>query len=102
MDVDGVADECEHTSANAIELARKAGALEIRVPKDAAERELMWKGRKSAFAPVGGTARNYLVQKGVTPRSEIAPGPQGIAGLGRAYGIRVAKWSPAGAGKRHP
>src|SRR5207245_1212535 len=29
MDVDGVAAECEHTSANAIELARNAGALVI-------------------------------------------------------------------------
>src|SRR5207249_10111812 len=48
MDVDGLAAECEHTSANAIDLARKAGALEVRVPRDAAERELMWKGRKSA------------------------------------------------------
>src|SRR5713226_1044403 len=41
MDVDGCAAECEHTSASAIELARQAGSLEIRIPRDAAERELM-------------------------------------------------------------
>src|SRR5438477_7187939 len=37
MDVDGPLAECEHTSANAIELARKCGALEVRVPRAAAE-----------------------------------------------------------------
>jgi len=102
MDVDGVADECDHTSANAIELARKAGALEIRVPKDAAERELMWKGRKSAFAAVGRIARNYLVQDGVIPRSEIARVLQEIAALGRRYGLRVANVFHAGDGNLHP
>src|SRR5436853_806550 len=102
MDVDGVADECDHTSANAIELARKAGALEIRVPKDPAERELMWKGRKSAFAAVGRIARNYLVQDGVIPRSEIARVLQEIAALGRRYGLRVANVFHAGDGNLHP
>ena len=102
MDVDGVAAECEHTSANAIELARKAGALEIRVPKDVAERELMWKGRKSAFAAVGRIARNYLVQDGVIPRSEIALVLQEIAALGRRYGLRVANVFHAGDGNLHP
>jgi len=102
MDVDGVAQECEHTSAVAVELARKAGALEVRVPRDAAERELMWKGRKSAFAAVGRIARNYLVQDGVIPRSKIAQVLQEIAGLGQRYGLRVANVFHAGDGNLHP
>ena len=102
MDVDGLAAECEHTAKNAIELARKAGALEIRVPRDAAERELMWKGRKSAFAAVGRIARNYLVQDGVIPRSEIARVLQEIAALGEKYRLRVANVFHAGDGNLHP
>jgi glycolate dehydrogenase FAD-linked subunit len=102
MDVDGFAAECEQTSGNAIELARKAGALEIRVPRDAAERELMWKGRKSAFAAVGRIARNYLVQDGVIPRSAIARVLTEIAQLGEKYGLRVANVFHAGDGNLHP
>ena len=102
MDVDGVASECEHTSAVAVELSRKAGALEIRVPRDPAERELMWKGRKSAFAAVGRIARNYLVQDGVIPRSAIARVLQEIAQLGQHYGLRVANVFHAGDGNLHP
>src|SRR5256714_1478263 len=98
MDVDGVAAECEHTSQNAIELARQAGALEIRVPRDAAERELMWKGRKSAFAAVGRISRDYFVQDGVIPRKEIARVLKEIAGLAAKYELRVANVFHAGDG----
>src|SRR5258708_27609622 len=102
MDVDGCAAECEHTSARAIELARQAGSLEIRIPRDAAERELMWKGRKSAFAAVGRIARNYLVQDGVIPRSEIARVLREIAALSARFGLRVANVFHAGDGNLHP
>jgi glycolate oxidase len=100
--VDGPVAECEHTSATAVELARKAGALEIRVPRDAAERDLMWKGRKSAFAAVGRIARNYLVQDGVIPRSFIAQVLSEIAALSAKSGLRVANVFHAGDGNLHP
>jgi glycolate oxidase len=102
MDVDGPLAECEHTSASAIELARTCGSLEIRVPRDAAERELMWKGRKSAFAAVGRIARNYIVQDGVIPRSAIAPVLEEIAQLTARAGLRVANVFHAGDGNLHP
>src|SRR5438105_6045348 len=70
MDVDGPAAEVEHTAAEATRLASAAGALQIRLPRDAAEREVMWRGRKSAFAAVGRISPNYVVQDGVIPRSE--------------------------------
>ena len=102
MDVDGPVAECEHTSQNAIELARKAGALEIRVPRDAGERDLMWKGRKSAFAAVGRISRDYMVQDGVIPRSEIARVLAEIAALASRSGLRVANVFHAGDGNLHP
>ncbi len=102
MDVDGLLAECEHTSASAIELARQAGALEIRVPRDAYERELMWKGRKSAFAAVGRISPNYLVQDGVIPRSEISRVLAEIAQLSAKSGVRVANVFHAGDGNLHP
>src|SRR5438477_5674084 len=102
MDVDGLAAECEQCSLNAIELARKCGALEVRVPRDAAERELMWKGRKSAFAAVGRISRDYLVQDGVIPRKEIARVLKEIAELAHKYGLRVANVFHAGDGNLHP
>src|SRR5580658_4165309 len=45
MDVDGIDAETEHTALAAERIALAAGALEIRTPRDAVERDLMWKGR---------------------------------------------------------
>jgi glycolate oxidase len=102
MDVDGPSAECDETSGKAISLSQAAGALEIRVPKDPAERELMWKGRKSAFAAVGRISRDYLVQDGVIPRSAIAQVLSEIAALSSKAGLRVANVFHAGDGNLHP
>jgi glycolate oxidase len=102
MDVDGIAVETEHTAEAAIGLMRDCGALEIRAPRDAAERALMWKGRKSAFAAVGRISPNYHVQDGVIPRKDIAVVLREIAQLGRDVGLRIANVFHAGDGNLHP
>lgn len=102
MDVDGPLAEAEHTSQKAVDFARRTGALEVRVPKDEAERMLMWKGRKSAFAAVGRISPNYLVQDGVIPRTAIAEVLAEIARLSLKDGLRVANVFHAGDGNLHP
>ncbi len=102
MDVDGPLAEVEHTAASAIEIARKAGALEVSVPKDEEERQLMWKGRKSAFAAVGRISPNYMVEDGVIPRSEIARVLREIGRMAAEAGLRVANVFHAGDGNLHP
>jgi glycolate oxidase len=102
MDADGPVAEVEHVSARAIEIARACGATEIRVPKDEAERQLMWKGRKSAFAAVGRISPNYMVEDGVIPRSEIARVLREIEAMAKAVGLRVANVFHAGDGNLHP
>jgi glycolate oxidase len=102
MDVDGPIAEVEHTAAESTRLARQAGALEIRVPADAVERETMWRGRKSAFAAVGRISPSYVVQDGVIPRSEIAAVLREIARIGDAAGLRIANVFHAGDGNLHP
>jgi glycolate oxidase len=102
MDVDGPSAEVEHTADNAVELARKAGAIEVRRPRDDDERALMWKGRKSAFAAVGRISPNYIVQDGVIPRSEIARVLREIDAMAVQAGLRVANVFHAGDGNLHP
>jgi len=102
MDVDGPLAEVEHTAAQAIAVAEKAGAIEIRRPRDEAERAMMWKGRKGAFAAMGRISPNYVVQDGVIPRSEIAGVLREIAALSEKVGLRVANVFHAGDGNLHP
>ncbi len=102
MDVDGTSAEVEHTAAAAIEIAERAGAIEVRKPKDDAERLLMWKGRKGAFAAVGRISPNYYVQDGVIPRSQISRVLREIGAAGAREGLRVANVFHAGDGNLHP
>ncbi|HEY8713341.1 MAG TPA: FAD-linked oxidase C-terminal domain-containing protein [Thermoanaerobaculia bacterium] len=102
MDVDGPLAEVEHTSGQAIEMARAAGAIEIRRPRDEDERAILWKGRRSAFAAVGRISPNYVVQDGVIPRSEIAKVLGEIETLSKESGLRIANVFHAGDGNLHP
>ena len=102
MDADGPIAEVEDLSARAIRIAREAGALELRLPRSEAERQLMWKGRKSAFAAVGRISPNYLVEDGTIPRSEIAPVLREIEAMAKDHGLRVANVFHAGDGNLHP
>src|SRR5260370_18090412 len=67
MDVDGPLAEVEHTAAQAIAVAEKAGAIEIRRPRDDADRAMMWRGRRSASPAMGLLSPHYLVQPGGIP-----------------------------------
>src|SRR5260370_8539322 len=49
MDVDGPLAEVEHTAAQAIAVAEKAAATEIRRPRDQADARLICRGPKSPF-----------------------------------------------------
>ncbi len=102
MDVDGVAAEADDLAQRAREHLRAAGAIEIRAPKDDAERALAWKGRKAAFAAMGRISPNYHVQDGVIPRKDIAPVLREIAALGARAGLRIANVFHAGDGNLHP
>jgi glycolate oxidase len=102
MDLDGVTAEVEDVAARAREHLKAAGALDVRAPKDDAERQLAWKGRKAAFAAMGRISPNYLVQDGVIPRKDIAPVLREIAALGANAGLRIANVFHAGDGNLHP
>jgi glycolate oxidase len=102
MDVDGPTVEAEDTAARSVAIARACGARLVRQPRDEAERQMMWKGRKSAFAAVGRISPAYLVEDGVIPRKEIARVLREIAAMAAAAGLRVANVFHAGDGNLHP
>ncbi len=78
------------------------GATEVRIAKSEAERALIWKGRKSAFAAIGTISPDFIIQDGVIPRTVLPEVLGEIAKLGAAAGIRVANVFHAGDGNLHP
>jgi glycolate oxidase len=103
VELDGPAAEVDTETAAVRELCVAAGAAEIRVAEDAAERARIWAGRKSAFAAVGRISPAYIVQDGVVPRTALSEVLAKIAELSAgAPGVRVANVFHAGDGNLHP
>jgi len=74
----------------------------IRVAQSEAERALVWKGRKAAFAAMGRISPNYIVQDGVIPRTALPQILSEIEQLSIETGLRVANVFHAGDGNLHP
>ncbi|MFI5934477.1 FAD-linked oxidase C-terminal domain-containing protein [Actinoplanes sp. NPDC051494] len=102
VELDGPAAEVDAQFAEVTTLCRAAGATELRVAADAAERALFWKGRKSAFAAVGRISPDYIVQDGVIPRTALPEVLRRIGEVAAAHGVRVANVFHAGDGNLHP
>jgi glycolate oxidase len=102
VELDGPAVEVAQDEESVRRICLAAGAFEIRVAADDAERAEIWKGRKSAFAAVGRISRNYIVQDGVIPRTALGEVLAEIDGIAAAAGIRVANVFHAGDGNLHP
>jgi glycolate oxidase len=93
-----VADDCERVR----EVLEKAGATEVRLARDEAERVKFWAGRKNAFPAVGRISPDYYCMDGTIPRRELPGVLRGIAELSAEYGLRVANVFHAGDGNMHP
>lgn len=76
--------------------------VETRPAKDANERLLIWKGRKSAFSAVGRLSPDFIVQDGVVPRARLGEALRKIGEWSREMGLRCANVFHAGDGNLHP
>ncbi|UVL76419.1 glycolate oxidase subunit GlcD [Pseudomonas putida] len=93
-----VHDDCERVAA----VLTQAGASEVRLACDEAERVRFWAGRKNAFPAVGRISPDYYCMDGTIPRRELPRVLKGISDLSSEYGLRVANVFHAGDGNMHP
>src|SRR5680860_1560077 len=88
IELDGASIEVEQEYADVERLCNENGAFEQRLATDPADRALIWKGRKSAFAAVGRISPDYIVQDGVIPRTALPEVLKAIAELSSSSGVR--------------
>jgi glycolate oxidase len=83
-------------------LIEASGAYLVHVAKNADERAMIWKGRKSTFSAVGRLSPDFIVQDGVVPRTRLGEALVRIEEISRKYRLRVANVFHAGDGNLHP
>lgn len=101
-ELDGEAEEVAAAVARVTEILREAGAGDIRVATEAADRARLWAGRKAAFPAVGRIAPDYYCMDGTIPRRHLAAVLTGIGELSEEFGLAVANVFHAGDGNLHP
>ena len=99
---DGTPEEVAEEIAAMRAVLEKAGARELRVSQNEAERLKFWAGRKAAFPAVGRITPDYLCMDGTIPRKHLAHVLTEIARLAQRYGLRCANVFHAGDGNLHP
>src|SRR5579863_9359675 len=102
VELDGPAVESAAFLSQVIDICTASGATETRVAASDAERVLIWKARKAAFAAMGRISPSYYVQDGVIPRTRLRDVLEEISALSTTYGLRVANVFHAGDGNLHP
>ncbi|MDQ3947458.1 MAG: FAD-binding protein [Actinomycetota bacterium] len=102
VELDGSESECEARFDEVVAVCKRNGATGIRIAADDAERALIWKARKAAFAAMGRISRNFYVQDGVIPRTRLPEALRRIEELSASYGLAVANVFHAGDGNLHP
>lgn len=102
IELEGLMEAVEEQADEIAEVCKECGAREVRVAKDSAERDLLWKGRKNAFGAIGRVSPTYYVQDGVVPRTKIASTLAAIEAIAKKYDIAISNVFHAGDGNMHP
>jgi glycolate oxidase len=102
LEVDGLRESVEAQAKDMAEICAAHHAREVRVARDAAERDLLWKGRKNAFGAVGRICHTYYVQDGVIPRTKLPATLRRIDEIGKKYRLEIGNIFHAGDGNLHP
>ncbi|MDP9313919.1 MAG: FAD-binding protein [Chloroflexota bacterium] len=102
VELDGPAAEVALLMERVKAICAECGAWEQRLAQSEAERAVVWKGRKAAFAAMGRISPDYIVQDGVIPRTALPRVLREIEQLSAAAGLRVANVFHAGDGNLHP
>jgi glycolate oxidase len=102
IELDGSEHECDTGFGEVEAICERCGATGVRIARDEADREQIWRTRKAAFAAMGRLSPNYYVQDSVVPRTRLPQILHRIAELSEEHGLRVANVFHAGDGNLHP
>jgi len=102
IELDGLAVGMDAQAERIVAACRESGARDVRTAANEAERQLLWKGRKSAFGAYGRVSPAYMVMDGVIPRTKLPYVISRVNEIVAAHGLRVGNVFHAGDGNLHP
>lgn len=83
-------------------IAIKNHATGVQIAETEDRRELLWKGRKSAFGAIAQLASDYYLHDAVVPRTRLVETMNGIYDIAEKYDLTMCNVFHAGDGNLHP
>jgi glycolate oxidase len=83
-------------------IGRDHGARTVRVARDEAERQLLWRGRKSAFGAIARIAPDYYLHDAVVPRTKLVDVLREVYAIADRQRLTMMNVFHAGDGNLHP
>ncbi len=102
IEVDGTPNQVAAERALVEAVAKAHRVTTVRVASSAAERDLFWKARKSAFGAVARIAPNYYLHDCVVPRTRLVEILSRIREIAAARDLIIMNVFHAGDGNLHP
>lgn len=102
VEVDGTSAQVDAEAAVVDRVGREHGARNVRIAADEAERQLLWKARKSAFGAVARVAPNYYLHDCVVPRTHLVHVLEEIGRIAERHELIIMNVFHAGDGNLHP
>lgn len=102
METDGHPAAVAEEAAAMETIARRNGALELRVAKDEAEATRLATARRSAFSALARVAPTTILEDVTVPRSRLTEMIRCVAAVAERYKLRIGTFGHLGDGNLHP
>ena len=101
-EVVGSTETVESEAAIIAEIGRRNGAHDVVIAVEQADRDILWKGRKSAFGAIAQLAPDYYLHDTVVPRTKLVDTMSGVYAIADKYDLTMLNVFHAGDGNLHP
>ena len=102
IEVDGAAAAVERAAQRIAAIATETGAREVRSPRDEAEQEALWLGRRSAFGAAARLSAHVWTQDVTVPRDRLVEAVHAVQEISTRWAVPILTVAHAGDGNLHP
>nr|HID58802.1 FAD-binding protein [Desulfobacterales bacterium] len=102
IEMDGYPAQVEEDAEKVESLCQQMGATDIRVAKDAKERDNIWEARRMALSALAKLKPTVVLEDATVPRSKIPEMVQALQKISREFDLTIGTFGHAGDGNLHP
>jgi glycolate oxidase len=102
IEVDGHPAQVEDEAAMVEKICKENGATELKVAKNAAERDAVWQARRDALPALAKLRPTCVLEDATVPRSKIPAMIQALEEIAKELDLTIGTFGHAGDGNLHP